>query len=68
MQFLVSMLPSLEALYKISLVYYIRNIGLQWIDVLIEHRSMFEQMKKNPALKDSANSCLDLMDGRRYKK
>ena len=66
MDLFVSMLPKMETTYKMAILYNMRSVGQQWVNVLGEHRQLIEELAKEPTLKDSANGCIDIIEGRRF--
>ena len=51
---------------KIGYLYNFRQIGQAMPEVLKEYKPKLEEMKNIPALKDTAQSLLDVIEGRRY--
>ena len=42
-----------------------RSIGQEWTQALADQRPLLDELMKDSALKDSASSCIDVIEGRR---
>jgi hypothetical protein len=66
MDFIVKQMENMEEMYKVGAVYNMKTLGDISVDALVKHRPMLEEMTKNASLKDSAEHCINLIEGRRY--
>ena len=52
-------------MYRITILYAMKNIGLQDIELLRPHEQFFESCKDEAVTRDMAQSCIDTLEGRR---
>ena len=67
MDFIVTLVDSIESTYKVSYLYQMRSIGQSYLPALAKHRDYLEQMIKSShgQVQEACQSCVDIIEGRR---